>query len=186
VANTSASIGETELYYLTEVLGLRSILLPLMQVPFVSALAPATSAGTSRIRGDLGASSLLCVFAGLDELPLQGDAEDLAGKMIQAMKLSSRDVVWLEWSGHETAPEAIRDVALSAGFRPILCFGQNSAEGLMGLGAASGSMTSLLGQFSEWHGLKIMTTFSLAELMANPAHKKQAWSHLQKVMKVLE
>ena len=149
LANDTASeprpiLDENQLNYLADVLGIGSVMMPAAEA--VSVAAPASQhvpisnrllseipSGTRQIiLGDLGSSALVCLFRSdfpNDFLP-QPETE-LAQKMIEAMKLGAKDILWLEWTGSELAPPGLRDLAHGAGFRPILCFGQMAAHGIL-------------------------------------------------------
>ena len=206
-----AAFGEGEIIYLTEVLGITHIVKPEAsytqrtpdrgEQPDITVPAQQPGEKPARqqleraaeqvlIRGDLGASALVCLLSkephslvanqAAGATLLNSQEVTLAEKMMFAMKLSPDDVIWLEWAfAGERAPPPIRDVAHSAGFRPLLCFGGDVAEALTGQSCQIGSWT-------DWDGLKLMTTYSLNTLLDQPDLKKVAWQHLQMVMKILD
>lgn len=135
-----------------------------------------------RTSGDLAASALVCLFWTEEGAawPLEGASGELARKMIQAMKLSEEDVTWVEWKSQkgQRAPDEILEMVASAGFRPVICFGDAALTAVTG---AAGS----LGQWQDWQGVQLMPTHSLPELLAKAALKRPAWAHLQMVMKVM-
>jgi hypothetical protein len=196
-------MNEDQIYYLQEVLGVKNVLMPILPVP-IADVSQVThdqnivdqSLGNQNI-GEQGAVSpieaarfqiyesddkpkMICLAASADDHPIfQGESDSLAEKMILAMKLSSNQVTWIEWvNSAESCPSVILDRVLSSHV-PILVFGVDAARSLLGAPA-------LVGQWVEWSGVKLMVTYSLSQLLLEPNLKKEAWAHLQSIMKILK
>lgn len=176
-------LDEAQIVYFRDVLGIGSVLLPTS--PFIE----------TRVTGDRTTASLICTLLSTRACwPLEGEVRELAHKMVQAMRLSIEDVFWVEWLTCQEAitstgtqdvesvaapvahaiDAAIKDVSI-----PVLCFGTDAGAVLAG--------TSVVpGQWVDWRGRRMLVTHALADLLARSELKKEAWIHLQELMKVIE
>lgn len=169
-----SGLSEEQITYLRDVLGLESLVLGARPAVRVEAPPPPPTS-EFRIKGAIEKARLLVVAAGEREYPLEGEAGDLATKMIQAMKLAPHDVAIVEWTS--TASDDVREIWKSwKGY--ALSFGERAANELTGQRTPSGS-------WFESGECQLMVTDTPARLIAEPARKKVAWAHLQSVMKLL-
>ena len=178
-------LDESQIIYLRDVLGIQNVVLPGVLVPTAPppAAVPEDAAiekpPDTKIKGSLSGSRIIvCVSPAVSEFPLFGEAEQLADRMVKAMKLEAPDVLWIEWPATDagTIPEDALDLVAQAAHRPILVFGREAAEVLTGQNVTPG-------KWIEFRGSKLMTTLSPKELLRAPELKKTAWAHLQAVMK---
>ena len=65
----------------------------------------------------------------------------------------------------------------------IVVLGNTPLESLLGF---KGGITRLRGKFHEYKGIPVMPTFHPAYLLRNPSAKKQAWSDLQLIKRLLD
>lgn len=170
-----SGLSEEQLLYLRDVLGVESIVLSPQAATAQQPVAAPAPISEIRIKGDLKSAKLLVVSRGERAFVLDGEAGDLAAKMIQAMKLASKDVVVMEWTSN--LPDDVRD-AWSAWKGVALSFGEQAAAQLTGSPSTSGS-------WIDSGARRIMVTDSPKRLLGEPDRKKIAWAHLQQVMKAL-
>ncbi|MES2964284.1 MAG: hypothetical protein V4760_10365 [Bdellovibrionota bacterium] len=174
-----SGLSPSQLQYLKDVLGVDGVILgtaTLAAAEAVSVQLPAAAAvSESRIIGNPSVARLLVFAAGERAFVLEGEAGDLASKMIQAMKLKPNDVAVVEWTGE--TPDDVRDI-WTAWRGLALSFGERTALLLTNEKSESGA-------WIETDGRKLMVTDSPVRLLAEPARKKIAWAHLQLVMKAL-
>lgn len=173
-----SGLSPEQLRYLNDVLGVRGLVLPeggpSLALAFDSNEVPAPEVVA---RGE--GSRLVALFAKPKaRWPFSTDERELADKMIQAMKVSPREVSILEWaleSGEAARLEILHRLSKHPA-KSVLFFGSDTAAA-MGLGAAA------VGQWLDWEGRSALVTLSLEELLQYPERKKIAWVHLQMVMR---
>jgi uracil-DNA glycosylase len=161
---------------------------------------------TQAVPGE-GLSSTPLMFVGegpgrdedLQGRPFVGKAGQLLTKIIAAMTFERKDVyianivkcrppdnrVPLRAEVETCTPYLLRQIAL---IKPkvIVTLGKTATEFF--LPNATGSMTSIRGQFYDWNGLRVMPTFHPSYLDRNPADKvirKMVWDDMQQVMSFL-
>jgi hypothetical protein len=171
-----SGLSDDQIRYLRDVLGIESVILgegaaAVAQQP----TPPPAPISESRLKGHLKSARLLVVSAGEHRFALEGEAGELANKMIQAMKLKPDDVAVLEWTS--AVPEDVRD-AWNDWDGIALSFGELAAAQLTG-------SPSLSGSWLDAGSRRIMVTDAPSRLLAEPERKKIAWAHLQQVMKAL-
>ena len=152
-------LDENQISYLRDVLGIQNVVLPFAESPAV---------GTS---GPFENSKLIVVTNGETSESFQ-----LAEKMIQAMKLHPHEVSWLTWDLKTS--HATEDLVIQAGRRPVLVF---RSPAFIDWAPIQGP----LGEWFDWEGVRLMATHSPVQLLQSPEKKKEAWSHLQMIMKSL-
>ncbi|HVK61569.1 MAG TPA: hypothetical protein VM432_08470 [Bdellovibrionales bacterium] len=157
------SLSQDQVNYLKNVLGIESIVFDSVVV------SSADSATDVRISAIEGAPKMLVFGAALKgSLPFEGEARELLEKMIQAMKLTLKEVVLIEWTpATEVVPESVQTLMSTFEALPRLVFGNEAAVTLR---AGSGDVA----------------THSVSTLLRRPELKKETWTHLQKVMKALK
>ena len=204
VTTQNPQLSEAQITYLSEVLGVSSLIIP--ESPYPIALdefhlaegqltdriaghladqladqlaeqASEDAMGRLRLRGDLASSRMICLFHESNRWPLVGEHAEMATKMIFAMKLDSADVLTIEWRGLGPNQE-LKSLLLSAGSRPVLLFGIAEAHALF-------ETSVKVGEFIDFDGVHVMPTYSLSELQDQPGLKKATWSHMQHLMKTL-
>jgi len=131
----------------------------------------------------------------LQGLPFVGEAGQLLTKMIEAMNYS-RETVYIcnvvkcrppenRNPTHEEiaacSPFLLRQVKAVAP-KVIVALGTFAAQTLL---ATKEPISRLRGKFHDYHGIPLMPTFHPAFLLRSPEKKREAWSDLQQVMKIL-
>ena len=174
------TLDPAQIQYLRDVLGVDRVLRP-EPSPGGTDAGLADLGSELIVRGNPRTASLVVVWCREDGSG--PEAKELASKMIAAMKISDERIAWLEWTGSGTSTEdEVRQsiAAFPAGGRTaLLAFGPEAGAAILGHESEPG----------EWQalptGAKVMATFSPEDLLASPERKKQAWAHLQLVMKAL-
>ncbi len=195
VPSRQPGFTDAQLAYLSDVLGVHSLIIPEVSSTAMSsasevicetdsasialvAMDPTVESGREvRVRGDLASSRLICLFHEPSQWPLVGERAEMAMKMILAMKLDAADVLEIEWQGAKVQ-DNLRSLLLSAGSRPVLLFGITMAPVLF-------NSSVKVGEFVDFDGVRVMPTYALTELAAQPNLKKATWSHMQQVMRTL-
>jgi hypothetical protein len=148
------ALDENQISYLRDVLGIQNVMLP-----FAEAAAS----------GPFEQAKLVVVSNG--ETP---ESFQLAERMIQAMKLHPHEVTWLTWDLKTS--HATEDLLMQVGQRPVLVF---RSPAFIDWDPIQGP----LGEWFDWEGVRLMATYSPTQLLHSPEKKKEAWSHLQTIMK---
>jgi hypothetical protein len=170
-----ATLESAQVQYLRDVLGIDRILLPLAHGEDVVPESPESGV---IVRGDLENARLIVAWC--REEASGPEADELARKMIAAMKVENDRVAWIEWGNvSDDQPREIVDGLSAASERVLLAFGPETANALLGHDPATGEWQALL------TGARLMATYSPEDLLASPERKKQAWAHLQIVMKAI-
>lgn len=170
-----------QIHYLRDVLGIDSPLFPAVAADFED-MFEAGARGLSEFRtsGDQNAAKLIILIASHDSgFPLEGEAGELARKMIAAMKYPSSHVFIIEWTHAElgNAPADVHEL-LETDPKPLLIFGTTTASSLIGHIPTFGNWTS-------WRGTRLVVTEHPNELLIEPDKKRLAWAHMQTFMKGL-
>jgi hypothetical protein len=148
-------------------------------VVFDGVIAPGANVSSDPIRiSEIPAHPKLIVLVATAEnrLPLDSSSQDLLGKMIQAMKLDPAHMIFIEWGGVAQTAFLIDEVLNRFASVPALAFGEVAATALSA--AARGEILSLGSR-------KVLSTHSLEMLLRKPELKKETWTHLQKLMKIV-
>jgi DNA polymerase len=128
--------------------------------------------------------------------PYSGKAGDLLNKMIAAMNLT-RDQVYITRAVKCCLPESqkpkMTDVNICRSYldkelrlvKPdIICaFGEVAAMSLL---ETSVPLSSLRGRFHDYHGTRVMPTYSPEYLLENKDAKREVWEDLKQVIEELE
>jgi len=129
-------------------------------------------------------------------VPFVGKAGQLLNKIIEAMGLA-RDQVYIANvvkcrppdnrapQPDETAactPFLFRQIEIISP-RVIVALGAPATHALI---ESSAGITKIRGTFREFRGIPVMPTFHPAYLLRNPAAKKEVWSDMQMVMRLLQ
>lgn len=131
----------------------------------------------------------------LQGLPFVGEAGQLLTRMIEAMQLT-REAVYIcnvvKCRPPENRNPAPEEIAACSPFllrqvktvapRVIVALGTFAAQTLL---ATKEPISRLRGRFHDYHGIPLMPTFHPAFLLRSPEKKREAWSDLQQVMKIL-
>lgn len=131
----------------------------------------------------------------LTGVPFVGRAGDLLTKMIAAMGYTRQEVYIANVvkcrppGNRDPEPDEIAacrpflEMQLDA-IRPkaIVALGAFAAQLITG---STDRISLLRGRFHEFRGIKVMPTFHPSYLLQSPSKKKEAWSDLQQVMKLL-
>jgi DNA polymerase len=131
----------------------------------------------------------------LQGLPFVGEAGQLLTKMIEAMQLT-RETVYIcnvvKCRPPENRNPAPEEIAACSPFllrqvktvspKVIVALGTFAAQTLL---ATKEPISKLRGRFHDYHGIPLMPTFHPAFLLRSPEKKREAWSDLQQVMKIL-
>lgn len=161
-----ASLDEHQISYLKNVLGIGRVLLPKSEGRGPSQLRPSRLIALLPLNGD--------------EFPLRGEDQALLEKMFRAMKLESGDILIVSWRADaQELPEEIAQIQSLSEPRPVVVFGREGADRLLGA-------KTTIGTWHPWGETKFLATYTPRELVSNPELKKPAWQHLQLVMKELE
>ena len=165
-----------QLHYLRDVLGVDSVVLPVLEP---AAAGGVKAASETRTSGDENAAKVIVLVSSESaSFPLDGESGDLTQKMIQAMKLTAPEVFILEWTHARTpAPAEILQTLLRTA-KPVLIFGTGTARSLIGHFPA-------IGEWSSWEGVRFVATESPLDLLLRPELKRAAWAHMQVFMKGL-
>lgn len=205
---------QEQIYYLREVLGIRGVILPqrrqgvephleenldtfvdhTLSIDSDAKDSKRTRPLSLRTNGHLETARLVVLVAGAQKGQLLvGDLQDLAIKMIQAMKLDPiKDIYWLEWmemgasnfhregSSVSIGCDEISEIQLllASCHLPLLVFGQDTLSALIG-------KDEKLGEWVEWQNLRLMATHRLEDLISKQDLKRSSWAHLQKMMRAL-
>lgn len=175
------ALNSAQFEYLRDVLGIEGVIIPSVDFGEASLVPMSESRVAFRTTGQMAKARLLILAASSNAVfPCEGEAADMAAKMIKAMKLQESEVIWLEWTHaeNEACPHEVLSMVDTAGDRPVLVFGEQTLSSALGVSAA-------LGEWLEWNGVRILTTHSLVRLLQDSSLKREAWVHLQTVMKVL-
>ncbi|HXT63199.1 MAG TPA: uracil-DNA glycosylase family protein [Pyrinomonadaceae bacterium] len=128
--------------------------------------------------------------------PFVGRAGQLLTKMIEAMGLKREDVII--GNVNRCRPPGNRQPTLEeaaicrpflfreiATVRPdvIVVMGNTALRNLLEIKAG---ISSVRGQFRDYHGIKVMPTFHPAYLLRDPSKKRETWEDLKKVMEHLD
>jgi DNA polymerase len=129
-------------------------------------------------------------------IPFVGAAGQLLTKMIQAMGIARQDVYICNVlkdrpPGNRTPePEEVEaclpflEAQLAIVQPRVICvLGAVAAKALLGPHVA---ITKIRGEVRDYHGIPLVPTFHPAYLLRNHPAKKDAWSDLKKVKKLLE
>lgn len=131
----------------------------------------------------------------LQGLPFVGEAGQLLTKMIEAMSYT-RETVYIcnvvkcrPPENRNPSPEEIsacspfllRQIKAVAP-KVIVALGTFAAQTLL---ASKEPISRLRGGFHDYHGIPLMPTFHPAFLLRSPEKKRETWSDLQQVMKIL-
>jgi hypothetical protein len=111
----------------------------------------------------------------------QAEDEALLGKMVEAMGLGPNEhsVIYLG-ADSEQVLESLE--ACKPSPKVIISLGDSTYQRLCDVaGVASPGFTR--GQFTEWHGIRLMPTFAPGQIKANTTLKKEVWADLQSVMR---
>lgn len=129
-------------------------------------------------------------------IPFVGRAGQLLTRMIEAMGMKREDV--LIGNVNRCRPPANRQPTLEeaaicrpflfreiAAVRPevIVVMGNTALRNLLEIKAG---ISSVRGQFQDYHGIKVMPTFHPAYLLRDPSKKRETWEDLKKVMDYLD
>lgn len=131
----------------------------------------------------------------LQGLPFVGEAGQLLTRMIEAMNYS-RETVYIcnvvKCRPPENRNPAPEEIAACSPFllrqvkavapKVIVALGTFAAQTLL---ATKEPISRLRGKFHDYHGIPLMPTFHPAFLLRSPEKKREAWSDLQQVMKIL-
>ena len=178
-------MNQDQIFYMQEVLGISSVIVPCghgisgaeavleVQAPQVLSV---------RVRGTLASAKLIAVWErARTSASALGEAEILVEKMVSAMKVTSTQVLWIDWDPSEGAvlPPEIFTLLAESGARPILVFGEHTARSLL--------PAPVLGRWLNANAgaNRYMVTLSPEELLESTEKKRIAWAHLQTVMKEL-
>lgn len=127
--------------------------------------------------------------------PFVGEAGQLLTKMIAAMNFQRQEVYICNVL--KCRPPGNRDpepdeIALCSPFllrqvqaiapHVIIALGAFAAQTLLG---SRDPISRLRGRFHDYHGIPLMPTFHPSFLLRSPEKKREAWSDLQQVMKLL-
>lgn len=131
----------------------------------------------------------------LQGLPFVGEAGQLLTKMIEAMKCHREDVYIcnvVKCRPPENRNPAAEEIAACSPFllrqvkavapKVIVALGTFAAQTLL---ETKEPISRLRGKFHDYHGIPLMPTFHPAFLLRSPEKKREAWSDLQQVMKIL-
>lgn len=127
-----------------------------------------------KVTGDFHQANLL-VFASSAraEFAFDGEAGDLARKIVQAMKISIDQVCFVEWNwSSEQAPDDVFNWLEQVEGRMALVFGRETFVRLVG-------EAPTLGLIQKAYGVGFMATHDLADLLKAAPLKKETWSHVQ-------
>lgn len=127
--------------------------------------------------------------------PFVGEAGKLLTKMIEAMTFQRQDVYICNVikcrppanrnpEADEIAscsPFLLRQIQAIAP-QAIVALGTFAAQTLL---ASREPISRLRGRFHDYHGIPLMPTFHPSFLLRSPEKKREAWSDLQQVMKIL-
>jgi DNA polymerase len=150
-----------------------------------------------------GSQSAKIIFVGeapgrdedLQGEPFVGEAGQLLTRMIKAMGYE-RDEVYicnvLKCRPPENRNPALEEIAHCSPFllrqvqavapKAIIALGTFAAQTLLG---SKEPISRLRGTFHEYHSIPLMPTFHPAFLLRSPEKKREVWSDLQQVMKLL-
>ena len=131
----------------------------------------------------------------LQGLPFVGEAGQLLTRMIEAMSYS-RETVYIcnvvKCRPPENRNPAPEEIAACSPFllrqiqavapKVIVALGTFAAQTLLD---SKEPISRLRGKFHDYHGIPLMPTFHPAFLLRSPEKKREAWSDLQQVMKIL-
>jgi hypothetical protein len=173
---TFSALSEAQINYMQTVLGIDGVLLPIMATPDSQEFASSSQTNWRQTGEIANAKFHVLIASDSDEFPLQGEAEALALKMFQAMKIPLSQIVRLEWHSGGLCPSEIQAIAQAAA--AVLIMGQNTARYL-----SEAKMP--IGELHQWSGKNVLVTYSPSALLQSPDLKKMAWAHLQTFMKVL-
>lgn len=157
------------------VLGIQSVILPERVLSEENHAQPAHQSWS--IEGSTQSARLIAVIpvsATNTELKLSPEARELLEKMIAAMKLPMSEVALCLSPQSDLNLETLGEIAPAA---PIVIFGL--ALNAFGAGTLKPGEKKVLG------GRTVFATYSPFELLRTPDLKRQAWTHLQGVMKLL-
>ena len=104
-------------------------------------------------------------------------AGQLLDKMIAAMGLVPNEICVLEVDS-----SVVRELT-DLNPRMIVALGQDVLAALLGAGE---SLSQHRGKISEWGSARLLATFDPADLLAQPALKRDAWADLKKVAEALD
>lgn len=127
--------------------------------------------------------------------PFVGEAGKLLTRMIEAMKFQRQDVYICNVikcrppanrnpEADEIAscsPFLLRQIQAIAP-QAIVALGTFAAQTLL---ASREPISRLRGRFHDYHGIPLMPTFHPSFLLRSPEKKREAWSDLQQIMKIL-
>lgn len=131
----------------------------------------------------------------LQGLPFVGEEGQLLTRMIEAMHFSREDVYIcnvVKCRPPENRNPTAEEIAACSPFllrqvqavapKVIVALGTFAAHTLL---ATKEPISRLRGKFHDYHGIPLMPTFHPAFLLRSPEKKREAWSDLQQVMKIL-
>lgn len=127
--------------------------------------------------------------------PFVGEAGQLLTKIIEAMQFKRNDVYICNVlkcrppNNRNPQPEEIEQCQpfllrqmKAIGPEVIVCLGTFAAQTLL---ETTEPISKMRGRFHDYHGIPLMPTFHPAYLLRNAGMKREVWSDMQQVMKLL-